>query len=402
MSEIILDLPHGTGAGTITIGPHRQHPTPVDVREFRAPSDPDDGPAIERAHANHAAVMYPAGDYDPGAPNNVYGHGRYTNALGPRWMSGTTQNPTPRAEPIIWAQKHTRTDRTDSPGEWDQGAFYGSLMKHAGNAYGAAVTGYTRHVSPDGGQVIGVHGRGEARLPESQVWGVWAYAKSANKNVAAHTTIALEVNVDNSSPDQGWSRMSQIGVSRGILVVTQDSSNPITHGVYVGRGHRAPNGKIHSGYVLAPNAIMPSGKNDSTRINNNEAFRIEGASTIGDSYNGLRFGGGHFRTGISFTESNFSNHAAIVMGDGHRIVVGNGPSANRWVGFSMDNVVNFRNLSLSINETVVVGARKTGWEAPVGATSRSSFDTGNATTQEVAQRLAALVEDLQSHGLIGE
>lgn len=51
--------------------------------------------------------------------------------------------------------------------------------------------------------------------------------------------------------------------------------------------------------------------------------------------------------------------------------------------------------------TAVVGARKTGWTASTGTATRTAFDTATATTQQVAERLKALIDDLTSHGLIG-
>jgi hypothetical protein len=52
----------------------------------------------------------------------------------------------------------------------------------------------------------------------------------------------------------------------------------------------------------------------------------------------------------------------------------------------------------------VVGARKTGWALPTGTSSRATFDTATVTTAQLAQRLKAMIEDLEAtagHGLIG-
>ncbi len=49
----------------------------------------------------------------------------------------------------------------------------------------------------------------------------------------------------------------------------------------------------------------------------------------------------------------------------------------------------------------VVGARRTGWNAPTGALTRGTFDSATATTADVAEALAALIADLRVHGLIG-
>ena len=57
--------------------------------------------------------------------------------------------------------------------------------------------------------------------------------------------------------------------------------------------------------------------------------------------------------------------------------------------------------SVLVNSTQVVSTRKTGWTAATGVGSRAGFATGTATTQDVAEHLKFLMDDLISHGLIG-
>ena len=57
-----------------------------------------------------------------------------------------------------------------------------------------------------------------------------------------------------------------------------------------------------------------------------------------------------------------------------------------------------------IGGNAVVRARRTGWSFPSGVSTRSSFNTATVTTQELAERVKALLEDLSAslgHGLIG-
>lgn len=49
----------------------------------------------------------------------------------------------------------------------------------------------------------------------------------------------------------------------------------------------------------------------------------------------------------------------------------------------------------------VVGPRITGWTAPTGTRSRAAFDPATATAEEMGQRLAALIDDVATHGQIG-
>ncbi len=57
--------------------------------------------------------------------------------------------------------------------------------------------------------------------------------------------------------------------------------------------------------------------------------------------------------------------------------------------------------TLSVNTVQVVTARQTGWVAPTGTLSRATFDQSTVTLPELAKRLAALISDLTTHGLIG-
>lgn len=49
----------------------------------------------------------------------------------------------------------------------------------------------------------------------------------------------------------------------------------------------------------------------------------------------------------------------------------------------------------------VLQTRKTGWSAATGTKTRTTFATSTVTTTQLAERVAALIDDLTSHGLIG-
>jgi hypothetical protein len=53
------------------------------------------------------------------------------------------------------------------------------------------------------------------------------------------------------------------------------------------------------------------------------------------------------------------------------------------------------------NGDQLLTARQTGWTAPTGTLSRDTFDQSTVTLPELAKRLAALITDLTTHGLIG-
>lgn len=68
---------------------------------------------------------------------------------------------------------------------------------------------------------------------------------------------------------------------------------------------------------------------------------------------------------------------------------------------ALDNILLATGKFLSVSGAQVVSGRRTGWGAPTGTLSRAAFDPGTATALTVAQTLAALVTDLETHGLIG-
>lgn len=57
--------------------------------------------------------------------------------------------------------------------------------------------------------------------------------------------------------------------------------------------------------------------------------------------------------------------------------------------------------SIEVRGNKVLGVRATGWSAATGTATRTSFATSTVTTEQLAQRVKALIDDLISHGLIG-
>ena len=55
----------------------------------------------------------------------------------------------------------------------------------------------------------------------------------------------------------------------------------------------------------------------------------------------------------------------------------------------------------SVDGFQVIGSRRTGWTVATGTADRTTFDTAAVSTEELAQRVKALIDDLIAHGLIG-
>lgn len=57
--------------------------------------------------------------------------------------------------------------------------------------------------------------------------------------------------------------------------------------------------------------------------------------------------------------------------------------------------------TVSVDGTQVLRGRLATWAAPTGTSTRSTFATSTVTTEQLAERVKAIYEDLASHGLIG-
>lgn len=57
--------------------------------------------------------------------------------------------------------------------------------------------------------------------------------------------------------------------------------------------------------------------------------------------------------------------------------------------------------AVELNGSQILSNRKTGWGAPTGTATRTTFATSTVTLPQLAERLKALIDDLTSHGLIG-
>ena len=336
------------------------------------------------------------------AGDNIYNNDTITYKNATRQRFSIPETPIP--DPIIWLEKISSATRDDGIKRWDQGVIYNSLRKVSGSAYTCTTTSVAKHEGGNG-HSIGHHMRGESRNPQAESWGGWSYGAVLGDAVqdGATSTIAHEFNLNNRGPDKGWMENAVQGSVRGLVCVTQDKSNPVTQMITIGRGSEAPNGYIWTGMLFRGNSISTPTE-ELTEVGNGEYIRLEG-SLSSKAANGIRFRTNYFRSGISFSEAGFSNNCAILMGDNQRITVGTGPANTTYLSFNRtENWANFANLRIRLNGNQVISERRTGWGSPTGAVSRAAFNSGTITHEQLAQVVAALIQDLHAstgHGLIG-
>jgi hypothetical protein len=76
-------------------------------------------------------------------------------------------------------------------------------------------------------------------------------------------------------------------------------------------------------------------------------------------------------------------------------------ASNARVDIDASGNIDARTGVYQIAGTQVVAARRTGWAAPTGTATRTTFATGTVTLVQLAERVKALIDDLTAHGLIG-
>lgn len=368
------------------------------------------GGDLVAAHAtgdpvNYGSHLWPGDAF--GGYLNLYGSNKYRKSLYDRVQIGrinssglpieTTSDP----NPIISYQKFSIASRDNDPGAWDQVGYFG-LNKSAGDAYGAALTGYGRHYGGEG-DVIGIHGRHRGTHRNAKGWGMWAYALAQNTEDRQIDLIGIEINVVNRwtgqlpfVPDSSHLE----GEYRGLVVSTADGGGRINTAISVSA--QQGTGGFNHGLKFRLDAV----EGDTVAGGRSGAILIEGRRTPSNGRPiGVIFGPGYFRSGIDFLDMTqpFDRNLAIRMREGDRVSWGQGGTVYI-VKNTEDNFLDVRNMYLGINGLKVVGARNTGWTGTssyTGGKRKSGFNTATVTLEQLAEVVAAQADALLKHGLIG-
>lgn len=120
-------------------------------------------------------------------------------------------------------------------------------------------------------------------------------------------------------------------------------------------------------------------------------------------YDFYAWDGSAYNPGVVFQATANENWTGSARGTRLTVnVVANGATSTTEMMRMTAQTLDLRNSAvLSVGGTQVVTARQAGWTAPSGSVSRATFDTATVTTTQLAQRVAALINDLTAHGLIG-
>lgn len=182
------------------------------------------------------------------------------------------------------------------------------------------------------------------------------------------------------------------------------------------------NGVSGNPTISLPSAITAPGSLTVTTT-----FSCNGGATLGDNSSDVHTANGQLGVGVTPTSFTFevggSNGASMALrstgtaGTGFRGYVNgaeagtirfiNGGGIEFEVAGNLEATMTASGLDLAsgnvllVNGTQVLTSRRTGWGAPTGTPTRSTFDTATVTLPQLAERVKALIDDLTTHGAIG-
>lgn len=317
---------------------------------------------------------------------NMYGGNAYRKAMHSRVQAGRVNGSgqvvasTTDPNPMLVYQKFSTANRDTNPAAWDQVGYFG-LQKSAGDAFGAALTGYARG---DGGSgdIVGVHGRAEGRAPDSEPFGMWSYVLARPAGDTGFIKEAIGHEIDFVNRGSSATLTQQFGTYRGLIIATADSSNAGHIGLDVKKGISALEGWLY-GARLDVDAVEPSAVKGDTK----QLF-IGGGSTSARRYGGISFEGGFFTYGIDTTKmsGDFTNNMFMSLKPGQRIGWVDGAVTRRISFDAGGTFLNVQNMGLGINGNRVLTDRQPA--------------IPNATAGTEVATLNAILVALRAHGLI--
>ena len=221
-----------------------------------------------------------------------------------------------------------------------------------------------------------------------------------------------------TSPTTGAIRAASLGITGAIFAdtISANSYNLIP----VGRGA----GEVSSNTTVGVSSLLAN-----TTGSNCSAFGVESlqanttgtncsafgayslrANTTGSSCSAFGDNAGRFQSD-GVTEISVTNNSCFIgastkgtQNATNENVFGCNATGNgsNTMSFGDSNITNnFFRGALSLNATQVISTRRTGWVAPTGTATRTTFATSTVTLPQLAERVKALIDDLTTHGLIG-
>jgi hypothetical protein len=161
------------------------------------------------------------------------------------------------------------------------------------------------------------------------------------------------------------------------------------------------NGVVISGITQA--GLSPNGPTTMNSLVNSGGATYNDAAVVLTNSHKLRLSGTATSHGFLYNDS--SNNVRMVAGSNGRWILrdnGDTTSLVSLLDVGGQGVVNIETTGgeYRINSVRLLGSRITGWGIANAAVRPASFDASTATLLQTAQAVAALINDLRTHGLI--
>ena len=242
----------------------------------------------------------------------------------------------------------------------------GSTVEHA-----TGLSGYIKSDTPAPTNAVALFGCGTATTNDAAIWGINTLLQDKEeRSIGTLTGIKLINELDFNVMNPAT---SVVGMSLGGNSLSQPVSanafiaNTLGAGIKWTTGFYAMDGTCQNAFAVG---LSETSGNNVPSSN----ILIQSTNAVGEKKTAvLNAQAGSFvvLSGMSFKVAN----GDILLDSGQRLVV---------------------------NGKAIVRDRATGWGAPVGTATRTTFSTSTVTTEELAERVKALIDDLTYwHGLVG-
>lgn len=247
-------------------------------------------------------------------------------------------------------------------------------------AYEWAIVGLVDNYSASG-EPTGVYAQGIRRSGAGPVWGAVSEARDetglANPAVGL---VGLEVDVWANGTDTNSARVgADITIGRPTGTHAAGSQCEAGYGIRViAKNNSSAEGRVKRAISVALDCDVAFDASQATFSGGGVAFRM---------------GNGH-KFSLTSTNDRYFTYASSAL----QYWNGGGTPA-----FSVADSTNTLNVfgPIQVLGTQVITSRRTGWGAPTGTATRTTFATGGVTLPQLAERVKALIDDLTTHGLIG-
>lgn len=304
---------------------------------------------------------------------------------------GTSAAPSTVSNPLIYLEKYTAGGAGSNN---DHGCIDARIKKVGGTQYTYGIYAAAENAGGAAGRVAPFAALLNSNSADAvnDVAGVFYAQKSVASSAGVLTGVQIVI-ADTSAQDNGWQATFAFGNTYGISLEAAVGRSTVGYRL---AGSGVAGTGYYTGLLIDTDSVLPDSYDGQS-----EAIRINGGSTSPKKYNGIKFENGYLGQAINFVGPSYDSSVMILAPKNTYWTFGTSAADNTRFAWNSSDLFTLENGSFGVNGTKVVGARATGWTAPSGTATRTGYTTSTASTEDVAEALKALIDDLVTHGLIG-